>query len=110
MVALNWQTPDENMWLHRSFFSRNGGCGYILKPDYLRAVKNTSFNPFDPTALETFAPVQLHVNVIETRNVPMHDNKPSSHIFGNVSAGEEEQRGEPVCVPLVSSSFQGCTR
>jgi hypothetical protein len=84
MVALNWQTPDENMWLHRSFFSSNGGCGYVLKPDYLRAIKNASFNPFDPAVLEKLPPVQLHVSVIEARHIPLSDNKPSSHLFGNV--------------------------
>ena len=36
MVALNYQTPDLWMQLERAKFADNGGCGYVLKPDYLR--------------------------------------------------------------------------
>jgi hypothetical protein len=35
LVALNWQTSDENMWWLRSKFSMNGDCGYVLKPDWM---------------------------------------------------------------------------
>jgi hypothetical protein len=35
MVALNFQTFDRGMQLNQAFFSLNGGCGYILKPEYL---------------------------------------------------------------------------
>lgn len=36
-VALNYQTPDEPMQLNRGLFGDNGGCGYVLKPDFMRA-------------------------------------------------------------------------
>ena len=35
-VALNYQTDDRQNMLNRAMFNGNGGCGYILKPRYLR--------------------------------------------------------------------------
>ena len=34
-VALNYQTPDEDMHIYKGFFLDNGGSGYILKPSFL---------------------------------------------------------------------------
>ncbi|CAL8143151.1 unnamed protein product [Orchesella dallaii] len=42
MVALNYQTPDKPLQLNHGKFQDNGGCGYILKPDYLLL---KDFNP-----------------------------------------------------------------
>lgn len=36
MVALNFQTADRSMQLNCGRFSDNGGCGYVLKPRFLR--------------------------------------------------------------------------
>ncbi|KPI86640.1 phosphatidylinositol-specific phospholipase-like protein [Leptomonas seymouri] len=39
MVALNWQTRDYFLRINEGFFDhQNGGCGYVLKPPYLREV------------------------------------------------------------------------
>ncbi|ODN02952.1 1-phosphatidylinositol 4,5-bisphosphate phosphodiesterase gamma-1 [Orchesella cincta] len=35
MVALNYQTPDKPMQLNQGKFRQNGGCGYILRPDFM---------------------------------------------------------------------------
>ena len=35
LVALNYQTPDEDMHIYKGFFLDNGGCGYVLKPGFL---------------------------------------------------------------------------
>jgi len=35
MVAMNYQTHSEDMQLYASFFRQNGGCGYVLKPEYM---------------------------------------------------------------------------
>lgn len=35
MVALNYQTDSKDMRFYRGLFRQNGGCGYVLKPDYL---------------------------------------------------------------------------
>jgi hypothetical protein len=35
LVALNYQTESEPMWLNDALFSLNKGCGYVLKPEWL---------------------------------------------------------------------------
>ncbi|NWX33182.1 PLCZ1 phosphodiesterase, partial [Notiomystis cincta] len=44
MVALNFQTPGTQMELQDGKFLDNGGCGYVLKPEFLRDC-NTTFTP-----------------------------------------------------------------
>jgi hypothetical protein len=36
MVALNYQTPGLQMQLNDGKFRDNGGCGWVLKPAFLR--------------------------------------------------------------------------
>ncbi|CAA21765.1 Phosphoinositide phospholipase C [Caenorhabditis elegans] len=45
MVSLNIQTNCSNMQLNYAMFERNGGCGYVRKPDWLRA-RNVQLRPF----------------------------------------------------------------
>lgn len=40
VVALNYQNKGKETYLNLSQFRRNGGCGYILKPECLRALDN----------------------------------------------------------------------
>jgi len=35
LVALNFQTPDPSLRINDGRFRENGGCGYVLKPEYL---------------------------------------------------------------------------
>ena len=42
-VALNYQTDDTQNLLNRAMFRGNGGCGYRLKPRYLRSVTTRIF-------------------------------------------------------------------
>ncbi|NWH61736.1 PLCZ1 phosphodiesterase, partial [Geococcyx californianus] len=44
MVALNFQTPGVQMELQNGKYLDNGGCGYILKPEFLRN-RNSTFTP-----------------------------------------------------------------
>ncbi|KAF8766365.1 1-phosphatidylinositol 4 like protein [Argiope bruennichi] len=48
LVALNYQTWDEPMYIHEAKFSQNGKCGYVLKPKYLtdKASYDPSKSPF----------------------------------------------------------------
>ncbi len=62
MVALNYQTNDLFMQLERAKFADNGGCGYVLKPDYLRRGPGDDAPPPTP-ALSV--PPQLHVLRVE---------------------------------------------
>ena len=36
LVALNYQTEDKQNIMNDAKFADNGGCGFILKPDFLR--------------------------------------------------------------------------
>lgn len=37
MIALNYQTPDKSMQLNQAKFRDNGGCGFLLKPEFMYA-------------------------------------------------------------------------
>ena len=45
MAALNYQNEDDVMPLCYGKFLDNGGCGYILKPDYLIRAAQTKYHP-----------------------------------------------------------------
>merc|ERR1719206_709987 len=47
IVALNYQTDDRQNLLNRAMFAGNGGCGYILKPRFLREPK-MHYSPCKP--------------------------------------------------------------
>lgn len=47
MVAMNMQTAGLEMDICDGFFHQNGGCGYVLKPDFLRDAQS-SFHPEKP--------------------------------------------------------------
>ncbi|XP_077997478.1 1-phosphatidylinositol 4,5-bisphosphate phosphodiesterase delta-1-like [Glandiceps talaboti] len=47
IVALNYQTPGDEMDMYRGKFQQNGNCGYILKPAFLTSPK-TEFDPENP--------------------------------------------------------------
>ncbi|MCP9264716.1 Phosphoinositide phospholipase C [Dirofilaria immitis] len=51
MVALNFQTPDISMQLNQGKFQYNGGCGYLLKPDFMRR-PDRSFDPFSESPVD----------------------------------------------------------
>jgi len=44
IVALNYQTGSESMWLNEGKYLDNGSCGYVLKPKFMRESKIT-YNP-----------------------------------------------------------------
>ena len=48
MVALNFQTPDLPMQLNQGKFEYNGGCGYLLKPEFMIKT-DRQFDPFSET-------------------------------------------------------------
>ncbi|CAF3993528.1 unnamed protein product [Rotaria sp. Silwood2] len=47
MAALNFQNEDDIMALSYGKFLDNGGCGYILKPNYLIKAYKTRYSPLD---------------------------------------------------------------
>ncbi|KAF7645746.1 hypothetical protein LDENG_00198530 [Lucifuga dentata] len=78
IVALNFQTPGEQMDLNQGRFLPNGVCGYILKPPFL-CQPDTTFNPENVGGGPGHRPVLLTVRVISAQQLPKPEwDKPSS--------------------------------
>ncbi|NXJ02765.1 PLCZ1 phosphodiesterase, partial [Psophia crepitans] len=67
MVALNFQTPGVQMELQNGKFLDNGGCGYILKPEFLRN-RNSTFTPH--TVGRYSNPMSLSIMLISGHQLP----------------------------------------
>ncbi|XP_053472030.1 1-phosphatidylinositol 4,5-bisphosphate phosphodiesterase delta-3-A isoform X2 [Ictalurus furcatus] len=78
LVALNFQTPGEQMDLNRGRFLPNGRCGYVLKPDFL-CQPNSNFNPENTGGGPGHIPTQLTIRVISAQQLPkINTDKPNS--------------------------------
>lgn len=67
MVALNYQTADKPMQINMGKFKENGGCGFILKPDFLF---DEGYNPSDKKTVEKKVnPVTVMLRVISARHL-----------------------------------------
>jgi hypothetical protein len=51
LVALNYQTEDKENFINRARFSDNGGCGFVLKPEFLRDT-SCRYSPVSPSRLD----------------------------------------------------------
>ena len=63
VVALNYQTHGEPVWLNQGKFMDNGGCGYVLKPEFLLpkgGVETVTFNPELATTPKQRLRVEVH--------------------------------------------------
>ncbi|KFZ49581.1 1-phosphatidylinositol 4,5-bisphosphate phosphodiesterase zeta-1, partial [Antrostomus carolinensis] len=67
MVALNFQTPGVPMELQDGKFQDNGGCGYILKPEFLRNCSST-FTPHNVGIHSK--PMSLSIRLISGHQLP----------------------------------------
>ncbi|XP_058708780.1 1-phosphatidylinositol 4,5-bisphosphate phosphodiesterase zeta-1-like [Poecile atricapillus] len=67
MVALNFQTPGTQMELQDGKFLDNGGCGYVLKPVFLRD-RNTTFTPRNVGGYSK--PMSLSIRLISGHQLP----------------------------------------
>ncbi|NWR43771.1 PLCZ1 phosphodiesterase, partial [Regulus satrapa] len=67
MVALNFQTPGPQMELQDGKFLDNGGCGYVLKPEFLRNL-NTTFTPRNVGGHSK--PMSLSIRLISGHQLP----------------------------------------
>ncbi|XP_062381834.1 1-phosphatidylinositol 4,5-bisphosphate phosphodiesterase delta-3-A isoform X2 [Sardina pilchardus] len=78
IVALNFQTPGEPMDLNQGRFLTNGGCGYALKPGFLRQAES-EFNPENTGGGPGHSPVLLTVRIISAQQLPKSpQDKPNS--------------------------------
>ncbi|KAG7319482.1 hypothetical protein KOW79_016625 [Hemibagrus wyckioides] len=77
IVALNFQTPCEEMDLNQGLFSQNGQIGYILKPAFLRE-KESEFDPITLIRGPWLKHLEFHVMVISAQQLPKLSEKPLS--------------------------------
>ncbi|XP_019301510.1 1-phosphatidylinositol 4,5-bisphosphate phosphodiesterase delta-4 isoform X3 [Panthera pardus] len=70
MVAMNVQTAGLEMDICDGLFRQNGGCGYVLKPDFLRDTQS-SFHPERP--ISPFKAQTLLIQVISGQQLPKED-------------------------------------
>ncbi|XP_056152662.1 1-phosphatidylinositol 4,5-bisphosphate phosphodiesterase delta-3-A [Lampris incognitus] len=78
IVALNFQTPGEQMDLNHGRFLQNGQCGYILKPPFM-CMPDINFNPENVGGGPGHRPVLLTIKVISAQQLPKPEwDKPSS--------------------------------
>ena len=82
MVAMNYQTNDVPMQLHRAFFEQlSGGHGYILKPPELRASSSEArWPPFRPTLHRVSVRV-ISLHQLPTRKEQRPNLTGASHAF-----------------------------
>ncbi|XP_063632987.1 1-phosphatidylinositol 4,5-bisphosphate phosphodiesterase gamma-1 [Cydia splendana] len=67
MVALNYQTADKPMQLNMGKFKENGGCGFVLKPQFMF---EEGYNPYDKRSIERkVTPVTVMLRVIGARHL-----------------------------------------
>ncbi|KAM6971193.1 1-phosphatidylinositol 4,5-bisphosphate phosphodiesterase delta-1a isoform 2-T2 [Tautogolabrus adspersus] len=69
IVALNFQTPSKEMHINQGRFLPNGGCGYILKPEFQRSLSSQ----FDPNTLAYGPWLQrksFYIMVISAQQLP----------------------------------------
>ncbi|XP_039700714.1 1-phosphatidylinositol 4,5-bisphosphate phosphodiesterase delta-4 isoform X1 [Pteropus medius] len=70
MVAMNVQTAGLEMDIYDGLFRQNGGCGYVLKPEFLRDTQS-SFHPERP--IGPFKAKILLIQVISGQQLPKVD-------------------------------------
>ncbi|KAM3599068.1 uncharacterized protein V6R79_026267 [Siganus canaliculatus] len=79
MVALNFQTPGEQMDLNQGRFLANGRCGYILKPSFLCS-PTSNFNPENTGGGPGHIPTQLIIRIISAQQLPKINTEKASSI------------------------------
>ncbi|XP_070583259.1 1-phosphatidylinositol 4,5-bisphosphate phosphodiesterase delta-1 isoform X1 [Erythrolamprus reginae] len=69
IVALNFQSRCSEMDIYQGRFQENGGCGYILKPEFLRD-EQSKFNPRSITKGPWYSPKKFQVKIISGQQLP----------------------------------------
>uniref|UniRef100_A0A4W6FKX5 Phosphoinositide phospholipase C n=1 Tax=Lates calcarifer TaxID=8187 RepID=A0A4W6FKX5_LATCA len=79
MVALNFQTPGEQMDLNQGRFLPNGRCGYVLKPSFLCS-PTSNFNPENTGGGPGHVPTQMTIRIISAQQLPKINTEKASSI------------------------------
>lgn len=77
IVALNFQTAGLEMDLNDGLFRQNGGCGFVLKPEFMRD-SESEFSPDRPEEREGYRPLRLSIQVISGQQLPKVNQKEGS--------------------------------
>ncbi|KAM6986783.1 1-phosphatidylinositol 4,5-bisphosphate phosphodiesterase delta-4-like [Aplochiton taeniatus] len=77
IVALNFQTAGLEMDLNDGLFGQNGRCGYVLKPEFMRA-GDTALDPNHPNDHESYRALRLSIQVISGQQLPKLSQKEGS--------------------------------
>ena len=59
------QTPSPAIQLNSALFSRNGGCGYVLKPKPMRFMK-TGLTPTRTEPIKGITPLNFKLSALES--------------------------------------------
>uniref|UniRef100_A0A7M4FYW5 Phosphoinositide phospholipase C n=1 Tax=Crocodylus porosus TaxID=8502 RepID=A0A7M4FYW5_CROPO len=99
MVALNFQTPGQQMDLQNGKFVDNGGCGYLLKPEFLRD-RYSKFNPHSVIGNQN--PTMLSIKLISGYQLPpsnlSRSNKADPIVQIEIHGVPEDQVKQQTCV------------
>eukprot|EP00096_Caligus_rogercresseyi_P012558 TRINITY_DN5303_c0_g1_i1.p1 TRINITY_DN5303_c0_g1~~TRINITY_DN5303_c0_g1_i1.p1 ORF type:complete len:822 (-),score=236.70 TRINITY_DN5303_c0_g1_i1:21-2336(-) len=79
IVALNYQTEDKQNFYNRAKFRDNGGCGYVLKPSFLRS-PDPKYSPSSPSGLN-LRPWFLTIQIISGQHIPRPKGKTEGEVI-----------------------------
>lgn len=82
LVALNYQTTDKHTFLNAARFMDNGGCGYVLKPEYMRD-SSLTYSPVSPAQLDTkkFPAWKVELVVVSGQHIPRPDGREDGEVI-----------------------------
>ena len=73
-VALNYQTEDKQNFINRARFLNNGGCGYVLKPTFLRD-SSIPYAPTNPSGLDPkrYPSWKISLEILSGQHIPKEE-------------------------------------
>jgi len=82
MVALNFQQPDKYNQINLAWFQPNGGCGYVLKPKYLREADDSYSNSTSDSQVSNDKKVMnVKVKLISGQHLPNASDRQAGDII-----------------------------
>ena len=95
MAALNYQTGDKPMQLNQAKFLDNGGCGFLLRPEFMFRPGYLPSDPGGAAEIGGVSSLELSVTILAARHLYRSGKKFGSQRQGLVS-------------PLVEVEVLGC--
>ena len=66
---MNYQKQDHKCFLNDAKFSQNGGCGYVLKPEFLSS-PNPNYSPIEIPNNISLGPKLMSLTIISGQHIP----------------------------------------